>query len=340
MSEQVLTITTNPQKSVCCILLNFYIKPQRRAFFYRSLIVVSYWISTSNHNCGVSNIRFVKLYLIEFLHQTTTVYSLFWSQKRLYLIEFLHQTTTWYQEASYRHGCILLNFYIKPQRHGARRPLLRVVSYWISTSNHNIARQCLRRHQLYLIEFLHQTTTNSLFFDRKFTLYLIEFLHQTTTSPRTRACPLCCILLNFYIKPQPETHSTCWASGCILLNFYIKPQLVALKGREDIVVSYWISTSNHNSRQSKSGAGTLYLIEFLHQTTTDRCLRSAPMCCILLNFYIKPQQSHGANETGMVVSYWISTSNHNWSACHFCHREVVSYWISTSNHNRYAAACL
>ena len=35
---------------------------------------------------------------------------------------------------------------------------------------------------LYLIEFLHQTTTDAEYADLAATLYLIEFLHQTTTS--------------------------------------------------------------------------------------------------------------------------------------------------------------
>ena len=33
-------------------------------------------------------------------------------------------------------------------------------------------------------------------------LYLIEFLHQTTTSQVTLYELISCILLNFYIKPQ------------------------------------------------------------------------------------------------------------------------------------------
>ena len=34
----------------------------------------------------------------------------------------------------------------------------------------------------------------------------------------------------------------------------------------------------------------LYLIEFLHQTTTGKTSEHEFGCCILLNFYIKPQQ--------------------------------------------------
>ena len=101
---------------------------------------------------------------------------------------------------------------------------------------------------------------------------------------------LCCILLNFYIKPQPLWYCEDAVWSCILLNFYIKPQL------------HW--------RRAEM-----------------------PPSCILLNFYIKPQPQPGSTSGPSVVSYWISTSNHNVWRLHRCDSLVVSYWISTSNHN-------
>ena len=55
---------------------------------------------------------------------------------------------------------------------------------------------------LYLIEFLHQTTTAAFYEVYRNRLYLIEFLHQTTTIPVLDVQYGRCILLNFYIKPQ------------------------------------------------------------------------------------------------------------------------------------------
>ena len=55
---------------------------------------------------------------------------------------------------------------------------------------------------LYLIEILHQTTTednNELEF---YELYLIEILHQTTTASCFQFHRSRCILSKFYIKPQ------------------------------------------------------------------------------------------------------------------------------------------
>ena len=57
------------------------------------------------------------------------------------------------------------------------------------------------------------------------------------------------------------------------------------------------------------------------------------MRCILFHFYIKPQP-YEAKEFGIiVVSYSISTSNHNLPPAQTRMCLVVSYSISTSNHN-------
>ena len=143
-------------------------------------------------------------------------------------------------------------------------------------------------------------------------LYLIEILHQTTTS------------LNSIL------HWFC----CILLKFYIKPQLSQWFPEYPCVVSYWNSTSNHNYNLPPPEYSELYLIEILHQTTTPPYGTPNAPCCILLKFYIKPQQDFASGLRWMVVSYWNSTSNHN--LLYVIHQiiSVVSYWNSTSNHNK------
>ena len=60
--------------------------------------------------------RKVLLYLIEILHQTTTCYYSCLRRVALYLIEILHQTTTIAAKSELLSRCILLKFYIKPQR--------------------------------------------------------------------------------------------------------------------------------------------------------------------------------------------------------------------------------
>ena len=119
-----------------------------------------------------------------------------------------------------------------------------------------------------LIPFLHQTTTGSLCLRCLQLLYLIPFLHQTTT-----------LFSDSTVRP-----------GCILFHFYIKPQPLLECFRRLGVVSYSISTSNHNLMQTR-------------QVRTP------------------------------VVSYSISTSNHNSGDITVLCVSVVSYSISTSNHN-------
>ena len=189
------------------------------------IIVVSYWNSTSNHNCRGGGKVGLKLYLIEILHQTTTPFAPSLPPARCILLKFYikPQPLQWHPVEIF--GCILLKFYIKPQhcprplprtpgcillkfyikpQHSALtisillscillkfyiKPQLRlereltrcVVSYWNSTSNHNLYPVRIDFIKLYLIEILHQTTTNQENHQREQMLYLIEILHQTTT---------------------------------------------------------------------------------------------------------------------------------------------------------------
>ena len=211
--------------SFCCILFHFYIKPQQTSRTRRVRMVVSYSISTSNHNNLVRIISFILLYLIPFLHQTTTMDDVSAKTISLYLIPFLHQTTT---------------------------------------------------------------SPNNAF--SWFALYLIPFLHQTTTFRVKGSRRYSCILFHFYIKPQPTRCSAATLPSCILFHFYIKPQ--PLEGASAHALS-----------------------------------------CILFHFYIKPQPWRFLQLLQKVVSYSISTSNHNTILKTFGTDFVVSYSISTSNHN-------
>ena len=145
-------------------------------------------------------------------------------------------------------------------------------------------------------------------------LYLIPFLHQTTTfggnTPNRPGCILfhfyikpqltqflilgfvSCILFHFYIKPQPNVYSGKNEYSCILFHFYIKPQLSDTKALSLCVVSYSISTSNHNSQLLPFSGDVLYLIPFLHQTTTLVYHFIFIYGCILFHFYIKPQHCY------------------------------------------------
>ena len=208
-------------------------------------------------------------------------------------------------------------------------------------------------------------------------MYLIEILHQTTTDWRRYPRAGCCILSKFYIKPQHYDFEKRINYSCILSKFYIKPQLFLQIVNSDVgcilskfyikpqqrirhkighsVVSYRNSTSNHNVCQSTHIIALLYLIEILHQTTTvaiviglkrllylieilhqtTTCIRCelTLLSCILSKFYIKPQLRRQRSDFCCVVSYRNSTSNHNKLPIIMIIDGVVSYRNSTSNHN-------
>ena len=69
-------------------------------------------------------------------------------------------------------------------------------------------------------------------------LYLIEILHQTTTEGETVWGTIGCILLKFYIKPQHWVPQCIYLLRCILLKFYIKPQRLLRFSFRVSVVSY------------------------------------------------------------------------------------------------------
>ena len=164
-----------------CILSKFYIKPQLTRIRPYSAIVVSYRNSTSNHNLARQQVVDEVLYLIEILHQTTTLKRGPFKAVGLYLIEILHQTTT------------------------GNHSLFAVSSLYLIEILHQTTTLILAKKiydMLYLIEILHQTTTkrvaNSL--DRGCILskFYIKPQRWVPRFPR----PNSCILSKFYIKPQ------------------------------------------------------------------------------------------------------------------------------------------
>ena len=62
--------------------------------YHNAYGVVSYFHFTSNHNIRLFRHRFIRLFLISILHQTTTIITSQLNLYRLFLISILHQTTT------------------------------------------------------------------------------------------------------------------------------------------------------------------------------------------------------------------------------------------------------
>ena len=164
-----------------CILLKFYIKPQHTANVYNLLYVVSYRNSTSNHN--MSHWRATSQGVVSYRNSTSNhnAGTTTPNSALLYLIEILHQTTTLDTANELVRSCILSKFYIKPQRLSHLLCLSVVVSYRNSTSNHNSALMLIFR--ILVVSYRNSTSNHNfetLHLDA-LALYLIEILHQTTT---------------------------------------------------------------------------------------------------------------------------------------------------------------
>ena len=276
------------------------------------LPVVSYRNSTSNHN----------VWLAKGTHQ------------RLYLIEILHQTTTHRGRDAARRRCILSKFYIKPQQ----------CSYClVSFEGCILSKFYIKPQHCLVIYFVCAGCILSKFY--------IKPQRQGSRLRPQRSC----ILSKFYIKPQlrlerelarcvvsyrnsTSNHNTGGgnARGCTVVSYRNSTSnhnLLLGRCRRSCVVSYRNSTSNHNGLQHvcirvqlylieilhQTTTQTekyrnymeLYLIEILHQTTTNNLNINSLRSCILSKFYIKPQLSASGFRVRGVVSYRNSTSNHN-----------------------------
>ena len=127
-------------------------------------------------------------------------------------------------------------------------------------------------------------------------------------------------------------------------------------GCRSLVVYLAFSTSNHNSAASSIFFLVLYILRFLHQTTTRilqvenipgciscvfyikpqlaRCLDNRDCSCISCVFYIKPQLLLVILNGKHVVYLAFSTSNHNCLCRKVFSHGVVYLAFSTSNHNK------
>ncbi len=209
-----------------------------------------------------------------------------------------------------------------------------VVYHLVPTSNHNLFPSVITILQLFIILFLHQTTT-----------VMVALMSA-----------ICCLSSCSYIKPQLcgfSSHSLCC---CLSSCSYIKPQHLVKAHFGISVVYHLVPTSNHNgyepfgpslqlfiilflhqtttwaSRQAH--ASSLFIILFLHQTTTPYLLLLKLCSCLSSCSYIKPQPSCCKLGQLSVVYHLVPTSNHNLQKCFKRLRIVVYHLVPTSNHNR------
>ena len=123
-----------------------------------------------------------------------------------------------------RFSCLSSCSYIKPQPATALRFCQVVVYHLVPTSNHNCRSCAACLNQLFIILFLHQTTTRVHDWNKEHRLFIILFLHQTTTRLSNRRLLYCCLSSCSYIKPQLRVNKIVGISSCLSSCSYIKPQ--------------------------------------------------------------------------------------------------------------------
>ena len=100
-----------------------------------------------------------------------------------------------------------------------------------------------------------------------------------------------CISSVSYIKPQPWYDNYLSQTRCISSVSYIKPQREHVRSAATTVVYRPFPTSNHNRRAVRRVDLLLYIVRFLHQTTTFIEVFPPGSCCISSVSYIKPQHT-------------------------------------------------
>ena len=264
----------------------------RQCFVANDTIVVYHLVPTSNHNLQKVKVPSFQLFIILFLHQTTTLSARSDRLRKLFIILFLHQTTTRNEPDQIFARCLSSCSYIKPQQY---KGLL------------NKCRSCLS------------------------SCSYIKPQPQAIQAASNARCLSSCS----YIKPQQVKYCFYLQHSCLSSCSYIKPQLPMIIYIVRTVVYHLVPTSNHNSTLVPNLANQLFIILFLHQTTTKRIASLTNLGCLSSCSYIKPQHHNQKRRHAEVVYHLVPTSNHNCPPSWWAHNFVVYHLVPTSNHNMF-----
>ena len=159
------------------------------------------------------------------------------------------------------------------------------------TSNHNCASALLWQKGLYIVRFLHQTTTRTALWSDNGVLYIVRFLHQTTTCQLLNAFSMMLYIVRFLHQTTTGVPPLVSCSLVVYRPFPTsnhnrdiqhpdRDQVVYRPfptsnhnynedvNEASVVVYRPFPTSNHNYLAGTSISHMLYIVRFLHQTTT------------------------------------------------------------------------
>ena len=144
----------------------------------------------------------------------------------LYIVLFLHQTTTILIVDDFVYRCISYYSYIKPQLIRPSMKPIKVVYRTIPTSNHNLANTWYVAKDVVYRTIPTSNHNCERYRKRSIWLYIVLFLHQTTTKGAFMRDKASCISYYSYIKPQLINLVIMQKISCISYYSYIKPQLL------------------------------------------------------------------------------------------------------------------
>ena len=183
---------------------------------------------------------------------------------------------------------------------------LSIVLYRLSTSNHNLLRQCLSHNTivLYRLSTSNHNPKPLILFTKTYCLISSFYI-----KPQLQACHpkpfLHCLISSFYIKPQLMIKVIYCQLNCLISSFYIKPQLITCQYLFCVIVLYRLSTSNHNG----AVVAPVVNVIVLYRLSTS-------------NHNVSTQDLTPAS----IVLYRLSTSNHN-SSTPVCIALILSYIV-------------
>ena len=175
------------QFTLCCILSKFYIKPQHQ----QPRI-------SHGYSCILS-----KFYIKPQLTGRTL--------NGFDVVSYRNSTSNHNRHVRRPWGLLVVSYRNSTSNHNlpaAAQTQKSVVSYRNSTSNHNFEERSINAALLYLIEILHQTTTNCSATQSNIMLYLIEILHQTTTTSPPEASTIGLYLIEILHQTTTEAKLT------------------------------------------------------------------------------------------------------------------------------------
>ena len=302
----------NPSSFLRCLWSFSYIKPQLLRSTPRSYEVVYGLFPTSNHNLATIWKNKAKLFMVFFLHQTTTIGNIEIICRKLFMVFFLHQTTTTEIWSMREKGCLWSFSYIKPQLPSELMQTSRVVYGLFPTSNHNLGD--LRWSCNAVVYGLFPTSNHNRSIDmiteslvvyglfptsnhnrqRDITerqlLFMVFFLHQTTTSLMISSSTISLFMVFFLHQTTTQKQNALAPLSCLWSFSYIKPQLTSLR----------------------VGSPTCCLWSFSYIKPQPHGGSWSCRCCCLWSFsYIKPQLLFRPSVHKTVVYGLFPTSNHN-----------------------------